>query len=449
MATDTIHAVALLGDPPGPRGWRLFDSLLEIRRDRISFVEKAAAQFGDFVAFRMGPKRLFLLRSPDLFRHVLVEHPERYAKGPGLDEARPFLGMGLLTTEGCEWRDDRAKLEGAMHARNLDGYAAIIDELAQEFLDRIAERARQGEIFDASAEMALLTLRIVGRTLFGWDFGNQAAIEIAADLHTLTQWAMEQMMGVVALPLWTRPGPSAALRRLRRWADEILAKIRLGKSGSGAGDALSQMLASGGASRARDHVITFLLAGHETTALTLSWAIALLAGDKEAAASLRQESGNQEIGRRTWANAQSLEFTRQVVEETLRLYPPVWLLPRKSIADDRLGGYEIPAGSGVLLCVYLLHRHPAFWKQPLEFLPKRFSRQQAGTKPPGCYLPFGLGSRACIGSRFGLMESTLILSALASRFRWEAAWTGELRPAGSLSLQPSGGVPVRFFEAHE
>ena len=447
MATNTIPAPVLLADPPGPRGWSLVDSLLAIRRDRISFVERASEQFGDFVAFRMGPKRLFLLRGPDLFKHVLVDHPQRYAKGPGLDEARPFLGQGLLTTEGCEWREDRAKFEGAMHARNLDRYAGIIDELTEDVFDSIAARSRNGAVIDASAEMTLLTLRIVSRALFGWDFGNHGAGEIAADLHTLNQWAMERMMGLVALPVWMSPAAGAALRRLRRWAGEILAKIRRTDHSVGACEALGQMLAASEGDRARDHVITFLLAGHETTALTLSWAIALLSDHQDAADCLRHESERQEIGGRTWAGIQTLEYTRQVVEETLRLYPPVWLLPRKSIENDRVGPYEIPAGSGVLLCVYLLQRHPAYWKRPLEFRPERFSRQEAASKPPGCYLPFGLGARACIGSRFGLMEAMLILSALVSRFRWEPAWNGDLRPNGSLSLQPAGGVPVRFTEA--
>jgi cytochrome P450 len=259
---------------------------------------------------------------------------------------------------------------------------------------------------------------------------------------------MEQMMGVVALPVWMSLRAAAALRRLRHKAGEILGRIKRGESGSGACEALSRMLAASDEVRARDHVITFLLAGHETTSLTLSWAIALLSGHPEAAAHLQQESKDQVIGQRTWAGVQTLEYTRQVVEETLRLYPPVWLLPRKTVEDDRVGPYEIPAGSGVLLCVYLLQRHPAYWKQPLEFRPERFSRQEAAARPQGCYFPFGLGARACIGSRFGLMESMLILSALASKFRWEATWSGGLRPNGSLSLQPAGGVPVRFLPAH-
>lgn len=444
MGTEALPIPASLA-PPGPRGWTLLESLIEIKRDRIAFVEKAAAEFGDFVAFRMGPKRLFLLRSPDLFRHVLVEHSERYVKGPGLDEARPFLGRGLLTSEGCLWKEDRAGFDGAMQARHLDTYAATIGRLTQEFTERLAERASRGEVVDASSEMALLTLRIVGSALLGWDFGNCAAAEIAADLRTLNRWAMEQMMGIVALPLRFRKDPRVALRRLRQRADEILVRMAAGESSSPACQTFRRMLDSGDRRRAQDHVITFLLAGHETTALTLSWAIALLAVNGDAADRLRHESANQPAECDTWAGVQALEFTRQVIEETLRLYPPVWLLPRKAREDDRIRGYEIPAGSGVLLCVYLLHRHPAFWKDPMEFRPERFSRQDMGSKPAGCYLPFGLGSRACIGSRFGLMEAMLILSALASRFRWESAWSGALRPDGSLSLHPVGGVPVRFL----
>jgi cytochrome P450 len=444
---DTMAAPAPLCGPPGPSGWSLLDSLFEVRRDRISFVEKAAARFGDFVAFRMGPKRLFLLCGPDFFRHILVEHPERYVKGPGLDEARPFLGKGLLTGEGCEWRNDRAKFEGAMHTRNLDRYAAIIDELTFEFLGRLSKHARRGAV-EVHSEMARLTLRIVGRALLGSDFEGAIADEMAADLHILNEWAMQQMMGLTQLPIWMRPSASAALLRLRRRADEILTRITRRESTSGACAALSQLLSSGEVKRARDHIITFLLAGHETTALTLSWAIALLARRPEAVERIRRETENQDIGRRSWTGAQTaLDFTRRVIEETLRLYPPVWLMPRKSIENDWIGGYEIPAGSGVLLCIYLLQRHPAYWKQPLEFRPERFSVHEAAEKPAGCYLPFGLGARACIGSRFGLTEAVLILSGLASRFRWEAAWSGELHPIGSLSLHPAGGVPVCFHEA--
>jgi cytochrome P450 len=437
----------LPANAPGPRGWRVLESLREIRRDRISFVERAAQEFGDIVDFRMGPKRLFLLRAPEMFRHVLVDSPERYGKGPGLDESRPFLGQGLLTSEGCQWREDRANLERSMQAGNLDFYAGVIDELTREFLDWVGERARRGEIVDASAAIALLTLRIVGRAFFGWDFGDAIAAEIAADLHTLNRWAMEQMMGLVAFPIWIRSGAGAALRRLRLRADEILRNVASGESCTPACEALSRMVESGGRLRARDHIITFLLAGHETTALTLSWAIGLLARNEPISAAVRAESRARQLGSRTWAGVQALDLTRQVIEETLRLYPPVWLLPRKSLEPDCLAGYRIPAGSGVLLCVYLLHRHGDFWKDAREFRPERFSRLNAGARPPGCYLPFGLGSRSCIGSRLGFMEALLILSALAARFRWEPAWTGDLRPNGSLSLQPAGGVPVRFMEA--
>ncbi|BDC50505.1 cytochrome P450 [Bryobacterales bacterium F-183] len=416
--------------------------MLEVRRDRIQFVENATREYGDFVAFRMGPKNLFLLRHPEHFRHVLADHSAKYVKGLGLAEARAFLGEGLLTADGVVWQQYRKLLEASFQGGRLDSYSSQIHGVAKSWLARVERMAHSGDVVvDVAHEMNLVTLRIVGLTQFGWDFGDECAATIAEDLHTLNDWAMRRMMSLVPLPLWMNPAAFQALGRLRTIALEILARVQKSDC-NGIGSALASE--PGGPEAARDQVLTFLLAGHETTARALAWAVGLLGGeDAGPVERLRAEAGR--LGHvPALAELQQLEYTRMVFEETLRLYPSVWLLPRKAIAADCIDGFEIPKGADVLLSVYSLHRHPKYWVDPDSFLPERFAKDRAANRPAGCYLPFGLGKRACIGSRFGMLEGMMLLAMFAQRLRWRRVDAGAMPAEGTLSLQPRGGLRIRI-----
>ncbi len=429
--------------PPGPKCRALVHSLLMIKRDRLAFVLDAGKRYGDIVGFGMGRRKVFLLRHPEHIRYVLSENPANFRKGLGIEEARPLLGYGLLSSDGEIWTRQRRLLQAAFHADRLDSYRKIIVAAAE----KMASRWRTDTTIDAAHEMTLLTVSIVGQTLLGIDLDSQAE-GIARDLHTLTADAMARMSSIVPIPRRVpTPANLRAARALRRMETRVNRMIDERRSHpTGGGDMLSLLVetqdANGGRQQVRDELMTALVAGHETTAAALSWAWRLLSQHPEISERLREELetvlGGEEP---TMATQPRLVYTKAVIEETIRLYPPVWLLPRKNIEADTIGSFHVPPQSEVLLCLYSMHRHPAFWDEPDRFMPERFLREK-NARHFAAYLPFGAGPRTCIGSRLGLMEATLILAVLARRFRAEAIPGIAVQAEASLSLHARNGVPV-------
>lgn len=441
---------------PGPRGRRLLGSLHDVRTDRLRFVTAATRDYGDIVCFRMGPKRLFLLRHPDHVRHVLVDNQRNYRKGLGLDEARPLLGEGLLTSEGAVWAAERRLIQTMFQQARLDDHGAALCGVLRETTARWQGFAARERVVDVAHEMTRLSMQVVATCLLSprlMDFAD----DCARDLAEIGRWSMTRMTALVRLPLFV-PTPAnlrarAALARLERVAAALVDAsrarrpdvadmiARLEAPAAGGGHVPSQRLV-------RDEIMTMLLAGHETTAAALSWAWHLLARHPHEMQRLQEEL-DERLGGRTPepGDLPQLPYTRAVVNETMRLYPPVWLLPRRAVAADTIGGYDVPAGADVLVSLYSLHRHPAYWRDPDDFQPQRFMAGPAGDAGAmRAYLPFGAGPRSCVGMRLGLLESVLALATLAARFTPAAA--GHRAPVAdaSLSLHPRGGVPMFIRE---
>lgn len=429
---------------PGPRGRHLLGSLLEVRRDRLRFVADAARTYGDLVCFRMGPKRLYLINHPDYARHVLCDRVANYEKGLGLAEAAPLLGQGLLTSEGDLWAAQRRLLQAAFHAGRIEEHCASMVRAAAARLETWLRPGR-AETLDVAREMVHLTLDILGRTLFGFDLKERAA-EISDDLATLTRWSMSRMASLLPLPLGVpTPGNFRARRALGRL--ETLVGEMMRRSETGGGDLLSLLAAQRKANGARpsddkqmrDEVMTLLLAGHETTAATLAWTWYELARNPEAARRVRAEADALLAGRPATAeDVPRLVYTRAVVDEVLRLYPPVWLLPRRAKDDDVIDGYAIPARSDVLVCLYTLQRHPAFWEDGDAFDPSRFEPGPSAARGNSAFIPFGAGPRTCPGSRFGMTEVLLVVATVAQRCSFELAPETYVKAQASLTLHPSG-----------
>ncbi len=443
---------------PGPRGRRLLGSLLEVRRDRLKFVMQMMNEYGDLVCFRMGPKRLYLLNHPDAARHVLIDNVANYRKGLGLAESSPLLGRGLLTSEGGVWASQRRLLQTAFHAGRMEEFGGAMVDATQSMLEgwdrRLKNSPDAAPTFDIAHEMVGLTIRILGATLFRLDF-NDIAEDLSTDLTVLTRWAISRMTSLWRLPLQV-PTPrnlraQKSLRRLESVVGQMLRRAQEPGQPRRADDLLSLLVAhdaepgreSGGVKQMRDEVMTLLLAGHETTAATLAWTWYLLALHPEVARRLQAEVDEVLGGvRPTVADVPRLVYTRMVIDETLRLYPPVWLLPRKAIADDRLGGCVIPAGSDVLVCAYTIHRHRDFWENADDFDPQRFAVEKSTHRVSGSYLPFGAGPRTCLGSRFGLMEVILAVAGIAQRYSLKLVAEQRVEPEAALTLHPRQGLAM-------
>lgn len=417
----------------------MLGSLLEVRRDRLAFVRGVRERYGDAVAFRMGPRRLFIFSHPEAFRSVLTTSG-RYIKGPGLAEARPLLGDGLLSADDQTAAAMRKVLAASFRPEALRSYAPEMVAAT----DRAVARWLAADSFDLVDEMFTLTLDVLGQTLLGADLGAEAA-SLAEDIHRIGDWAMRKMTAFVRLPL-SVPTPRAraarqGLRRLEAWAR------RLEDATDRSGNTLPAVLLRAGVEprRRRDELLTFLLAGHETTAAVLSWAWWLLGTHPEAEARFHAELDSVLDGPPTLDDLQRLPFTRAVIDETMRLYPPVWLVPRHCLGAEQVAGLDIPPRSDVLLCTYTMHRHPDLWPEPEEFRPERFlvsrgSRDERTIQ--GAYLPFGLGARSCLGGRFALLEAQLVLASVGRQIRLLPKVETVLADPG-LTLRPCTAIPTR------
>ena len=438
---------------PGPRGHALFGELLPIRRDRLEFVLRMRREFGDFARFRMGFRVAHLVSHPDAVGHVLQDNHRNYHKGIGLTQAKRWLGEGLVTSEGEAWARQRRLIQPAFQRQRLAGFSPVVTAATAAMLDRWRiGSGPPGRSVDVASQMMRLTLEVITRVMFSDSVRNPG--EIGDAFTTTLHDAMDRMTALASVPDWL-PSPGnlrfrRALRTLHGMVDAIIVRHRHhGEQGGLRDDLLSRLSAEGLEDRElRDQVLTMLLVGHETTASALAWTFYLLASHPWAWTGL-QEEVDRVLGGRvpTHDDLPGLVWTRKVFDESLRLYPPVWLIPRRAIAADEVGGYTIPAGSEVLISPYVLHRHPDYWERPDEFDPERFAAEPAEKRRRYTYLPFGAGPRACVGSALASMEALLILAMVAQRCRLELVPGFEVVPEPLLTLRFRHGLamtPVRL-----
>jgi len=435
-------------DTPGPRGLPLVGVAHHYLRDTLGYLGRLRADYGDVVRMRLGTYDTWLFCHPDHARHVLQTHHRRYHKGPEYDELKIVLGEGLLTSEDDLWRRQRKLAQPAFHRREVERLAEIIAD------DVAAMVGRWGglEAVDAVAEMNRLTLDVVSHTLFTTELGLDAAT-ISQAVTEIVGFLNRRISLPLKPPLWL---PTPGHRRFRAARGQLDGQIRRfiqerRAAGEGAGDLLSLLLFSrdpdtGEAmsdEQLRDEVVTLFAAGHETTANGMVWTLRLLSEHPEVDARLAEEA-RAVLGDRPArpADLPELPYTRRVIQESLRLWPPAWGIGRQPIAPDVVGGYEVPAGALVFLCQYITHRHPDFWPDPERFDPDRFLPERAEGRHRFAWFPFGGGPRVCIGQSFAMMEMQLILASIAARWRLESA--GPVAPDASITLRPKGPAPMRL-----
>lgn len=440
--------------PPGPPRSQTLSLLKQLKGDRLTLMSTAAATYGDAVRVGIGPKTLYYFNHPDHAKHILADNSANYHKGIGYVEARRALGDGLLTSDGALWREQRRTIQPVFQHRRIAAQADTIVEEAAKLVARL--RTRQGPT-DVLHELTGFTLGVLGRTLLDADL--DAFESIGHSFEAVQDQAMFEMETMGMVPTWL---PLRRQRKFRKASDDLsriveaLVAERLGNPRDPADDVISRLIQSTSKesdprvaqTRMRDELITLLLAGHETTASTVGWALYLMDQHPEVASRLRDEAVAV-LGDRTpvLEDLKSLTYTNMVLEEAMRLYPPVWILTRKSVEADEVGGYHVPAGSDVMVCPYTLHRHPDFWDAPEKFDPDRFDPSRTNTRPRYAYLPFGAGPRFCVGSHLGLMEATFVISMLAREMTLKLVPGYEVVPEPMLSLRVKGGLPMTVYPA--
>lgn len=434
---------------PGPPRTAMPAVLARMVRSRLDVMTWAAATYGDAVRLPLGPKTLYFFNHPDHAKHVLADNAANYTKGLGMVHARRALGDGLLTSEGELWRKQRKTIQPVFNARRIAGQLGAIAEEAEHLTARLRAHVGHAPV-DMRAEMTAFTLGVLGRTLVDADLGEFASI--GASFEAVQNQAMFDAITLGTVPLWLPLPLQTRFRRARRDLQRIVDTLAADRATRPAGDDIvSRLIASvrhesdqrAGRIRMRDELVTLLLAGHETTASTLTWAFHLLDEHPHAWQRLHEEAV-EVFGRGplTTETLHGLTYTTQVLEETIRLHPPVWLLPRVARADDEIGGFGVPAGADVLLCPYLLHRHPAFWTSPERFDPQRFAPGATAGRNRYSYIPFGAGPRFCVGNSLGMMEATVALATVARDLRLSKVPGYQVAGEAMLTLRIRGGLPM-------
>lgn len=439
--------------PPvrGPRRLPLVGHLPWIARDPVNFFAQISRRYGDVVPLRIGVTRALYVNRPDLIAK-LVRDRNCHRSDESRSGIRSFVGEGLLAIEGSTHLRHRRLMAPAFHRERFREYGALMCAEAQAEVSRW----RSGETRDMRADMMRLTFAIVSKALFSADTRDEAR-SVGAAMEEILPWLFlgATLAGVFPwLPIFYPPRARASIKRLKRLVREIIARRR--REGGERGDLLSMLLATrdedGSALSDEDicdEALTLLIAGHDTTANTLLWACHLLtqnpAIQEAVAAEVRGVLGDRRL---TPELLPKLPLVQQVIDETLRLYPVVWVGDRVPQRDIQLGPYDIQAGTRVMFSMYTTQRDARFFHDPLRFDPSRFTPERAKTIPEGAYLPFGAGVHMCIGTSFALMETRTILATILQRFSMHAVPGHKVSVDPQIVLTTHGGLPLTLH-AHD
>ena len=431
--------------PPGPRGHFLIGSLPEVRKDVLGFLTDCAREYGDVVHYRILNTAAYLINHPDLIEAILVQQYRNFVKGRIYRATRPVLGNGLLTSDGDTWQRQRLLVQPAFHHDRITAYA----DLAVTETDQLTSGWSNGETIDIYAEMKQLTLLVAAKSLFSAGISNETHV-VENAMHVVLEQFSARMNTALLIPEnFPTPGNlrlQKAVRHLESLVNKIIQDRRKGNEERS--DLLSMLLNARDESgnpmserELRDEILTLIIAGHDTTALALSWGFFLLAQNPAVEAALRNEL-QTELGGRLPSSKDlpCLRYTEMVVKESLRLYPTAWGISRVALNDFKIGGYNIPAGASIVMSQWVMHRDPRYFESPLEFKPQRWETEKVGLLPKFAYFPFGGGPRRCIGHAFALMEAVLVLATIIPKVRLTLVPDHPVEAVPSFTLYPRHGI---------
>lgn len=457
--------------PPGPKGLPIVGTSFMASRDSTQLLMRWARDYGDIVYYHFFDFPAYVLFHPQHVEQVLLGKTGNFVKGITSRSNPELFGNGLLTSEGNFWRRQRRLSNPAFHRESILRYSEITTQEAA----RMLQGWKNGEIRNVHNDMMNVTLRIVLRSLFGSDADeSMQVIEPALDAIMASSSGFNAIAFYLRIPTPTRARHFRAVQEIDAFVYKLIERGRerlrhvnagatngegqaLTAAVSGAKDFLTMLLTardddgnSMSDKQLRDEVITLLLAGHETTALNLSWAWYLLAQHPEVEAKLHAELDAVLGGRPPCAaDLPKLQYTDRVIRETLRLYPPAWRIFRKTEEPFTVGDYLLPAGSNIVMSQWVTQRDPRWFSEPNRFHPDRWREDAAAKLPRFAYFPFGGGPRVCIGAGFAMMEATLLLATIAQRYRMRLTPNQRVEPLASITLRPKNGVRVLLQERAE
>jgi len=423
-----------------------------LQRDPLAFYTNMAQRYGEVVHTRLLFWPTFLVFHPDGVRHVLQEHHQNYDRNLFLYKGlQPFFGEGLATSSGPSWLQHRRLMQPAFHRSRLAALGTLMTEAIRDMLTGWQTAAEQEQPLEVGQEMLRLTLRILGQALFRVDLSDEtdAIGQAFTELLTLLGEYVYLPFPPLNVPTPRNRRMQAGLRSLNAVVQRLIEEHR--KPQKAQHDLLSLLLEALDAEsrhglsdrQVRDEVFTLLFAGHETTANALTWALYLLSHHPAVQQRLQAEVDTVLAGQTpTVEHLGALPYTRMVLEETLRLYPPGATIPRRAIASDHIGGFAIPTNSLVFLTPYITHRHPDFWERPEVFDPERFTPERVAARHRYAYFPFGGGPHLCIGQHFALMEAQLALAMIAQRYQLRLVPGQRIEPQVMVTIRPLSDVKM-------
>lgn len=444
--------------PPEPKykHW-LFGSGYAMRNNAHLEAERLVKECGEIFMLTLPFTRIVIAAKPEYARYVLVENNKNYRKSLAYDMLKILLGNGLLTSEGDFWRKQRRLIQPAFSKQKLAELTAMMVRRSQMEANRIAALAKTGEYFDVTNDMTALTLDIISEAIFSSGIDGQETF-VANQITRLNQMATEKLNSPIRLPQ-NLPTPfNLKEKRIVKSLNDVIYSIinKRRKEGISKNDLLSMLLdvrdeETGEAmnnQQLRDEVMTIFIAGNETTANAMAWTLYLLSQNPEKESLMIKEIDEKldaGVGL-TFENVMQFHYVRMVIDESLRLFPPAWMVGRRNYEDDEIGGYHIPKNTNVLMPIWYFHRSEKYWDEPLKFKPERFAPEKRNQIDRFVYFPFGGGPRLCIGNNFALLEMQIILITLYRQFRFELKPGFRVEPEPLITLRPKYGMMMRALE---
>jgi cytochrome P450 len=453
MNETTIEAKEL---PYMKDGHWLFGAGLMFSQDPLRFIGEYAAKYDGIFRIRTANfiEQIVIVNKPDYVKHILQDNNKNYQKSFGYQIMKLLVGNGLLTSEGDFWRRQRRLAQPGFHRERLASFNNIMVEETNELLKKW-NQLPDGSVVNVSKDMMEVTLKIVCKALFSTDV-DDVTDTVSREFHIANESLIKRIIDPIKIPLWF-PTPhnvkeNHAYKAIQAIVQQLIEKRR--KSSERHDDLLAMLMEAKDEdtgemmsdNQLKDEVVTIFLAGHETTAVALTWLFHCLEENPEVEQKLLEEARTVLNGRNpTLEDFRSLDYARMVIEETMRLYPPAWIIGRNAIDDDEIGGYHIPKGINTLIPVYHIHRDPQYWEEPLKFIPERFTKEKIRSYHKFVYFPFGGGPRLCIGNNFALMEMQLLVPMFIQQYHLQKAKGFKFKQDPLITMRPN---PDMLMELH-
>jgi cytochrome P450 len=453
METATHNSIKALPPSPKEKHW-LFGSGYILRDRAHTVIPDLVKKYGEIISLSLPFTRIVIAAKPEYARYVLLDNNKNYRKSLAYDMIKLLLGNGLLTSEGDFWRKQRRLAQPAFHKQKLADLTAMMVRKAQSEVERIKPKAESGEYFDVAPDMTNLTLDIISEAIFSNGVDDKAEL-VSQQITLLNQMATEKLNAPIRLPASIPTPTNLKERKSIKILDDIIYGIieERRKSGVSKSDLLSMLLdardedTGEGMDRKqlRDEIMTIFIAGNETTANAMAWILYLLSQNPEAEEKMIKEI-DEKLDAGTELNFQNVlgfQYVRQVIDESMRLYPPAWVVGRRNYEDDEIGGYRIIKNTNVLVPIMYFHRSEKYWDEPLKFKPERFAPELRNNIDRYVYFPFGGGPRLCIGNNFAIMEMQIILIHLYRNYKFRLKPGFTVEPEPLITLRPKYGMMMQ------